>query len=119
MPIEQQPRTVREAVGVFDRPEDLQHAIDELLSSGFHRAELSLLAGEHAVEEKLGHRYMKVSALADHPTVPRAAYVSNEAIGTKATFTHCRRRRKGVSLARETAENRHHRCGSESGAMRG
>jgi hypothetical protein len=81
MPLEQEARTVREAVGVFGRPEHLQGAIDELLSSGFHRAELSLLAGEHAVEEKLGHQYRKVSALADHPTVPRAAYVSTEAIG--------------------------------------
>lgn len=33
------------------------------------------------MEEKLGHRYEKVSALADDPTVPRAAYVSTEAIG--------------------------------------
>jgi len=73
MPIEQQARTVREAVGVFNRPEDLQDAIDELLSSGFHRAELSLLATEQAVEEKLGHRYEKVSALADDPTVPRSS----------------------------------------------
>ena len=29
---------------------DLQAAIDELLSSGFHRAELSLLAGEERGE---------------------------------------------------------------------
>src|SRR5205807_1274853 len=81
MLVEQEARTVREAVGVFDRSEDLQDAIDELLSSGFDRAELSLLASEHAVEEKLGHRYEKVAALADDPTVPRAAYVSIEAIG--------------------------------------
>ena len=59
MPVEQEARTVREAVGVFNRAEELQHAIDELLSSGFHRAELSLLASEQAVEEKLGHRYKK------------------------------------------------------------
>jgi hypothetical protein len=81
MPAEHEARTVREAVGIFNRPDDLQDAIDELLSSGFHRAELSLLAGEHAVEEKLGHRYEKVKALADDPTVPRAAYVSTEAVG--------------------------------------
>jgi hypothetical protein len=81
MLVEQEARIVREAVGVFKRSEDLQDAIDELLSSGFDRAELSLLASEHAVEEKLGHRYEKVSALADDPTVPRAAYVSTEAIG--------------------------------------
>jgi hypothetical protein len=81
MTVEEEVRTVREAVGVFNRPEDLQAAIDELLSSGFDRAELSLLASEHAVEEKLGHRYERVSALADDPTIPREAYVSTEAIG--------------------------------------
>ena len=52
-----------------------------LLQSGFDRAELSLLASEQAVEEKLGHRYRKVSSLADDPVIPRAAYVSPEAIG--------------------------------------
>jgi hypothetical protein len=72
---------VREAVGVFNRPEQLQGAIDELLSSGFHRAELSLLASEHAVEEKLGDRFQKVEALEDDPKVPRTAYVSTAAIG--------------------------------------
>jgi hypothetical protein len=81
MMVEQEGRTVREAVGAFDRPESFQSAIDDLLSSGFDRAELSLLASERAVEEKLGHRYEKVSALADDPTVPREAYVSTEAIG--------------------------------------
>jgi hypothetical protein len=73
MTVEEEVRTVREAVGVFNRPEDLQAAIDELLSSGFDRAELSLLASEHAEEEKLGHRYERVSALADEPTDPREA----------------------------------------------
>ncbi len=74
-------RTIREAVGIFKDAENLQAAIDELLESGFHRAELSLLASEHTVDEKLGHRYRKVSSLADDPVVPRAAYVSPEAIG--------------------------------------
>jgi len=79
--LKQEAYTIREAVGVFNHPEDLQGAIDELLSSGFDRAELSLLASEHVVEQKLGHRYEKVSSLADDPTIPRAAYVSTEAIG--------------------------------------
>jgi hypothetical protein len=81
MPKAQKSRTVREAVGVFHSAEKLQAAIDELLQSGFHRAELSLLASEYAVDQKLGHRYRKVSSLADDPVVPRAAYVSPEAIG--------------------------------------
>ncbi len=81
MPTPQKSPTVREAVGVFHSAEELQAAIDELLQSGFHRAELSLLASEHAVDQKLGHRYRKVSSLADDPIIPRAAYVSPEAIG--------------------------------------
>lgn len=70
-----------EAVGIFHRTEDFQNAIDDLLSSGFDRAELSLLASESAVTAKLGRHYRKTSLLADDPSVPRAAYVSIEAIG--------------------------------------
>ena len=80
MSIRPRKQTVREAVGVFHHSEDLQAAIDELLQSGFHRAELSLLASDQAVNEKLGHRYRKVSSLEDDPVIPRAAYVSPEAI---------------------------------------
>ena len=68
-------------VGVFDDVEPLHAAIDELESSGFDRAELSLVDGEHVVEEKLGHLYEKVSEFDDDPKVPRTAYVSTEAIG--------------------------------------
>ena len=71
----------REAVGIFHDAETFQAAVDDLLSAGFHRAELSFLASEHAVEEKLGHRYRRAAALADDPAVPRVAYVSSEAIG--------------------------------------
>jgi hypothetical protein len=72
---------IREAVAVFDSAQTLQNAIDELLSSGFHRAELSLLASEADIVSKLGHKYRKSSELEDDPSVPRAAYVSTEAIG--------------------------------------
>jgi hypothetical protein len=80
MLIDQEIRTIREAVGIFHRNEDLQGAIDELLSSGFHRSELGLLASETTMQDKFGPRY-NVTALADHPEVPRSAYVSPEAIG--------------------------------------
>jgi len=73
--------TVREAVGVFDDAETLQAAIDELLSSGFNRVDLSLLAGHQAVEEKLGHIYEKVEDLEDDPQSSRAAYMAPETIG--------------------------------------
>lgn len=81
MTIAQEAVSIREAVAVFDTGDTLQNAIDELLSSGFHRAELSLLANEAEVVSKLGHKYRKPSELQDDPSVPRAAYVSTEAIG--------------------------------------
>jgi hypothetical protein len=71
----------REVVGIFDDPDALEAAIDDLLSAGFDRADLSFLAGEQAVEDKLGHRYQRSGALADDPAAPRVAYVSTEAVG--------------------------------------
>jgi hypothetical protein len=73
--------SVCEVVGVFHKAEHLESAIDELLSSGFDRAELSLLASEAAVAAKLGGYYRPASEMADDPAVPRAAFVSTEAIG--------------------------------------
>lgn len=81
MPAARETPTIREAVGVFDTPETLQGAIDDLMSSGFDRAELSLLAAEKTVDEKLGHRYQKIAELEDDPIVPRCCYVSTESIG--------------------------------------
>ena len=72
---------VPEVVGIFHNTADLQNAIDDLLSAGFDRAELSFLASVHTVEQKLGHAYRKVSDIADDSNVPRVAYVSTEAIG--------------------------------------
>ena len=73
--------STREAVAVFETVETLQEAIDELQSSGFDRAELSLLAGEHAIEEKMGHVYTKTEELEDDPRVPTVASLSTESIG--------------------------------------
>ena len=81
MSVLRQRQGVREVVGIFQTAEDLQAAIDDLLSSGFDRAELSLIAGEHAVEKKLGHAYCRATLMADDVTIPRTAYVSTEAIG--------------------------------------
>lgn len=73
--------STHEAVGVFESAEGFQAATDELLSSGFDRADLSFLASEHAVEEKLGHLYRRTEELEDDPRVPRVAYLSVDAIG--------------------------------------
>lgn len=72
--------TTREAVGVFHDWKTLQAAVDELLNSGFDRSELSLLAGQKAVEEKLGHIYEKIAELEDDPTVPRVAFVGRDSL---------------------------------------
>ena len=73
--------TATEVVGLFESSETLEAAIDELLSSGFDRAELSLVASTAAVEEKLSRVYEKAGELEDDPSVPRTAYVSTEAVG--------------------------------------
>ena len=81
MPDENAQTTPREAVGYFETAQALQDAIDELLSSGFDRADLSLLASERAIEEKLGHKYKKVEELEDDNEVPRTFFISDEAVG--------------------------------------
>lgn len=65
---------VREAVGVFRDETSLESTVDELLVRGFDRADISLLAGQEAVERELGHRYERVAELEDDPRAPRLAY---------------------------------------------
>ncbi|MGB5484415.1 hypothetical protein [Parasphingorhabdus sp.] len=72
---------VREAVGIFDSEEDLQVAIDDLLSHGFDRAEISVLAQVSAVEKKLGHRFQSVDEIGDDREILTKAYIPVETIG--------------------------------------
>ncbi len=65
----------REAVGVFHDETSLQAAVDDLLTAGFDRSHMSLLASERAVAEKLGHLHARVQELEDDPAVPTAAFV--------------------------------------------
>ncbi len=74
-------QTVREAVGIFHDADTMQKAIDTLLSNGFAPGEVSLLAGEDAVREKLGHMYRRVEATEDDPEIPRQAYIPPETLG--------------------------------------
>ena len=61
---------IREAVGVFGDADAMQKAIEDLLSSGFKHADLSLLASEETVDKKLGHKYKKVIEIEDDAAVP-------------------------------------------------
>jgi hypothetical protein len=72
---------VREAVGVFHDAGAFERAADELMMSGFGRADLSILAGDAAVREKLGHVVTSVRELEDDPEVPTKAYVGREDYG--------------------------------------
>lgn len=74
-------KTWTEAVGVFHDPRDFQAAIDELLTNGFDHAELSVLANERVIREKLGHDYTSTTELEDDPEVPKADYVPDESVG--------------------------------------
>jgi hypothetical protein len=72
---------IPEAVGVFDRFEDLQQAYYDLRTVGFSRHDLSLLGKEEVLKEKLGKSYWRAEELEDDPRAPRAAFVSEDAIG--------------------------------------
>jgi len=70
-----------EAVGVFDTFETLQAAFYDLRMVGFSRYDISLLGREETLQEKLGKAYWRSAELEDDPKAPRAAFVSEEAIG--------------------------------------
>lgn len=80
-PVAQDNQTViREAVGVFQQWVDLRSAVDDLMTHGFDRAEISLLANEATVEKKLGKAYEEIRSLEDHPTAPRTDYVGDDSL---------------------------------------
>jgi hypothetical protein len=81
MPAADSKSTVREAVAVFDDVSELDAAFHELREAGFGRGEISLLATEHAVQRKLGHRYERVEELEDEPAAPRVSYRTPAALG--------------------------------------
>ena len=70
-----------EAVGLFHSAEDMQAAIDDLLTQGFNRAELSVMASEEAIEEKFRGKLASVRDLEDRADVPTTAFVEHESIG--------------------------------------
>jgi hypothetical protein len=70
-----------EAVGIFHTADDLQAAIDDLLTQGFNRMDLSILASERAIEDKLHDSYVPARDLEDRVAVPTTAFVAKESIG--------------------------------------
>jgi hypothetical protein len=66
---------LREVVGTFDSADALEEAISALTSSGWDRAQLSLLAPRGSVAEHLPGRDTR--ALADDPRAARQAVISD------------------------------------------
>jgi hypothetical protein len=75
----QQRGDLREVVAVFDDLDDLQSAIDDLLTDGFDQSAISLLAAEEAVRETLGAERVPTKDLEDNSSTPRGVYVDPEA----------------------------------------
>ncbi|GBE44197.1 MAG TPA: hypothetical protein ENH05_08045 [Rhizobiales bacterium] len=71
------PYKVREVVAVFDSAEELEDAVEKLQESGVARPDVSLLATDKAIMDKLGRHFRKVSELEDNPLTPQAAFVSS------------------------------------------
>jgi hypothetical protein len=66
---------VREAVGVVHSREQLEKVIDRLLTSGFDRSSIDLMASQDAITRKLKTVYSDLTAAADAPGVPRRQLV--------------------------------------------
>ena len=62
-----------EAVAIFQDIASLDNAVEALFQGGFGKDDISLLASEKTVEDKLGHRYEHVDELEDDPEAPRVA----------------------------------------------
>ena len=76
-----QRENTREAVALFGDETSLQAAIDDLLASGFDRAELSLLGTEESLRRTFGNRFKTSAELEDVEGVPRTCYCSVESLG--------------------------------------
>ena len=70
---------LREAVGVFHDADALRSAADALMLNGFDRADLSVLASETAVRDKL-HKAYTAAELEDDPRVPHVAYFAGDSL---------------------------------------
>lgn len=72
----------REAVAISHSVSDMEASIDELLSNGFDRAEISLLASEETVRQKFGAEPKSTRELEDNPEAPFVPYLARESFGS-------------------------------------
>ena len=77
-------RQVREVIGIFADGNHLKVAIDELVSSGFSKDRIGLMASEYAVEQSLGDLYTRINETQDPAKAPATAFVAAESVGDTA-----------------------------------
>lgn len=68
---ETQPRTIREAVGVFADPDSLEQATERLAQAGFDENRLTLLTTDSTVEAHLDHLFESSRGEGDEAFAPR------------------------------------------------
>ncbi len=80
--ISQDTGIIHEAVAVFDDAVSLQDAMEELQRDGFMLQELSVLADENTVKEKVGHVYHSVEEAKRDHHAPRDVFMPDEVRGS-------------------------------------
>jgi uncharacterized membrane protein YtjA (UPF0391 family) len=68
----------REAVGIFDDPEQLNAAVVELETTAFPRDAISVLGGTEALKKEFGMPYVRPEDAEDNPDAPRDAFLRPE-----------------------------------------
>lgn len=69
---------IHEVAALFIDAHDLEVAVQDLLTHGFDHGDVALLAGEHTVRQRLGHRIADSRAAADDPATPRRGWIEPE-----------------------------------------
>ncbi|HEV7368323.1 hypothetical protein [Arenibaculum sp.] len=72
---------VREAIAVIGDVETLHRAIDDLTLSGVERQDISLLASDETVENRIHSTYRSIDEAKHDPNAPRTSYVAPEEVG--------------------------------------
>lgn len=68
----------REAVGIFDDPEQLNAAVVELETTAFPRDAISVLGGSEALRKEFGTPFVRPEDAEDNPDAPRDAFLRPE-----------------------------------------
>jgi hypothetical protein len=74
----EQRREFTEVVGLFDSLDNLQSAIDYLMTHGFDRSEISLLTEDAKAREKVGSKGSV--EIEDSDEAPRISYIESESL---------------------------------------